>query len=252
MTQVFFKAKGFVSGRTLATLTNVESIISVAEKESYDHWIFNNGSASLFGLNAGKSLTLRAGATLQPIYHGDGVEISTLTSNPLLSDFSDSSSNNYTVAAVITGIGAAKEITHLMGNLPLGSAGSGAGAFLEYSRINFNVRPAANTSNVSNALTLDTLKPFLAIYSVDKQSKVQTMYVEQSGNIFEATKAFAEAYTANGNVLAMGNIALTSQVIERKMKYSEFIIFPKALNTSEIRLLAERSKGRMVDLGIIV
>lgn len=61
-----------------------------------------------------------------------------------------------------------------------------------------------------------------------------------------------QAYTANGNVLAMGNIALTSSASERKMKYSEFIIFPKALNASEMRLLAKRSKDRMVNLGIIV
>lgn len=252
MTQIFFKAEGFVSGRTLSILTNVESLISVVEKEAYDHWIFNNGSASLFGLNVRKSLTLRAGATVQPIYHGNGVEISTLTANPLLSDFSDLSSNNYTLAAVITGVGTPVGLTQLMGNLPIPTAGSGAGAFLEGSRINFNVRPVTNTSNVSNTSALDTLKPFLVIYSINKQSKVQTMYVEQSGNIFETTKAFAQAYTANGNVLAMGNIALTSSASERKMKYSEFIIFPKALNASEMRLLAKRSKDRMVNLGIIV
>ena len=251
MTQVFFKAKSFVSNRTLPVLNNVENVIGIAEKESYDHWIFDNDLASLVGLNSGKLLTLKDGATVQPIYHSNSVEISTLVENPLLSDFSDTSSNNYTVAAVITGTGEFKAVTNLIGNLPIPSAASGAGAYLEYSRVNFNVRPVAHAANASNALTLDTLKPFLAIYSVDKQAKVQTMYVEQSGNIFEATKAFTGAYTANGNVLAMGNIALTSQTDERKMKYSEFIIFPEALSIDEMKLLANRSKERMSDIGII-
>lgn len=255
MRHIFFKAEGFVSGRSLPQLNNVEYLIPNYELDAYAHWIFGASTDSLIDVVNNKQLTLKSGATVQPVFDSTSVMLSTLPGNALISDLSDDSNNNYTLAAVVCGAGAANSLSVILGNLAQTAVSSGAGLYLEFNAFRGNIRPTINTSylipgNGDTSIVLNSLNPFFAAISVNKSTKTMTVFTEQDGISHTRSITYNENYVANNNKFALGNSVMASQTSERLMKYMEAVFFDKALSVEEIQGLASRSKLRMSNKGL--
>lgn len=243
MSNLFFKAEGFSSSRTLPTLADVQDIISVPtlETDAYGHWEFGGDQSSLIDKVNARSLTLQAGATVQPEYGVNYVRVGAAKGQSLQSGLLDSAVTDYTVSGVV--MPETSDLMVLLGNLGGNDVGLGAGLFTSANKVYVTAR--TGVSSLDSGLALDMSKPVFISMSVNKTTGVVNIVTMQNGATFEntATGAPAEAATA----ISVGNSRYTTSTAYNtlKNKYYEAVIHSRALSISEMKSIANRAKVRL-------
>lgn len=255
MSHLFFKATGFVSGRNLPALQNVESILPNIGYSAYAHWSFKDNSASLIDMVNGRSLTVQTGATVQPTYNQNGVTISVAMGNALISDLADTADQDVTMMAVVKCSETALSI--LLGNLTTSSPNSGLSAFILTGKPYLTVKPTNSSSSVDGISSLaptgniNQQQNFFVAISVNKITKKGIIYAQQAGVEMSASSSFTATYTTSPNNFALGNSSYSASTnTALKATFAEMVMYDKALTLAEIQGVALRSKERLTNRGI--
>lgn len=254
MTQLFFKATNFISGRQLPVLQDVEPLIPIYENGCFGHWLLGSDSASLVDAVNGRLLTLQNGATVQPTYSDSGVTISTAVGNALLSDLTDTSSQDITMTAVVRCNVSALCI--LLGNLVPSNdvTESGLSAFVSSNKAYLTVKPTAASgasvngiSSLTPSASINQTSNFFIAISVNKSTRSGTIFISQNSTESSVNVTYSSpTYEDSVNKFAIGNsVYSSSNVISNTATFAEAIIFDKALTLTEIQAVATRSKERL-------
>jgi len=248
MSNLFFKAEGFSSSRTLPTLSDVQDIISIPtlEADAYGHWEFGGDQSSLIDKVNARSLTLQAGATVQPEYGENYVRLGAAKGQSLQSGLLDSAVTDYTVSGVVMPEDVVLMV--LLGNLGSNDVGLGAGLFTSANKVYVTAR--TGVSSVDPGLALDMSKPAFISMSVNKTTGVVNIVAMQNGATFENTATGAQVEAAAP--ISVGNSRYTTGGAYNtlKNKYYEAVIHSRALSISEMKAIANRAKVRLAARGI--
>lgn len=232
----------------------VEDIIYVEkyEMDSYGHWLFGGDSDSLKDKVNGKVLTMQAGATTQPIYNTNNIQLSASFGNALLTDLSDTDAQDITICGVFKV--STTTFAPLMGNLVPNSltTTSGFGFFASDNVSVFTIKPliAASTGGFTGmtAGPLQQQSYFFISASVNKAAKKIELYTRQMGAGLSAERTWTSTYEASLNKIAIGNGYYNGNF--GNINVAEAIIYNKALTISEIELLSLRTQLRLNNRGI--
>ncbi|QXM18608.1 hypothetical protein Phab24_id163 [Acinetobacter phage Phab24] len=256
MADLLFQSENFVSSRSnLPTISNLDDLLPSLEYEAYGHWLFGGDSSSLIDVVNGRLLSLQSGATIQPVYAAKSVTLSLTNGNALVSDLVDSSDQSVTLCAVVKCSSTALSI--LLGNLVRSDStlSSGLGGFASAGKAYLTLKAITGTGgagigSLTPAASITQTDNFFIAISVNKVTKKGIIYAKQMGveSSNEATYG-APSYDAALNKFGIGNVAYTG--VAGSATYNEAIIFNKALTLEEIMSVAERSKGRMRNRGIV-
>lgn len=254
MTQLFFRAQSFVSGRATVQLQKVEPLVQVLENDAYGHWIFSENSSSLTDKVNNRNLTVQSGASVVPAFTYNSMSLSLESGNSLITTLTDTSNQSFTLCAVVKVTGDGLRI--LLGNLVPSSSVvySGSGAFVSSNKGFVTVKPSiASPASVNGVSSLELsdipnqTEYFFIAMSVNKISKKAIIYVLQNSEHF-AEKAYTASSYDNSNKLAIGNAFYSGA--SGSASYAEAIIYDKALTVDQIKAVAMRSKDRMSDRNI--
>lgn len=253
MTQLFFKATSFRSNVATHTLSDVKALFDY-EADTIAHWIFdNNSEIVLTDMDGENILSLQSGATIQPIFSAQGVEISTKIGNALLSDIYSEVGQSLTMSLVckMSSVTAISTPAMLMGCLP--TSGVGPAIWFHTSGtvgINIGVRNSPNT----DLIAIPNFMPaagqyFFVSMSIDKVSKTITGYAKNIGANSSANRTYTVASAKSTNPIALGSSHYGNEGIVQTT-FAEAMIHPRALTLTEMQELALRTANRCIKRGI--
>lgn len=223
------------------------------ETDAFGHWIFADNSTSLVDKVNNRNLTLQSGATVQPIYTTNSVQLSAKAGNALLSGLSDTATQDVTVALVVKCNQTTLSI--LGGNLPFSASTTenGFSPFASANKVYQGLKPTkvAETggfNSVTNNQSLTQTDYMFVVMSVNKSEKSGILYTQQNGVEADIESLYRAAYENSSNI-AIANSAY-SKITSGSLVYAEAIIYNKALTLTEIKALAKRSKKRLEYRGV--
>lgn len=248
MTNLCFQIDGYVSpfADQLPKVQTEDLIYTEKfEEDAYGHWLFGGTSTSLVDKVNGRTLTLQAGATVQPIYADNYVRLGAAKGQSLQSGLLDSAVNGYTISGIVQP--ETNDLMVLLGALGANTEPQGAGIFTSANKVYATAR--TGVSSLESGLLLDISKPVFVSMSVDKASGVVNIVAMQNGVIFEKTSTGAQVDL--GTALSVGNSRYTTTATYNtlKNKYYEAIIHNKALSIAEMKAMADRAKIRQTKRG---
>lgn len=248
MINLLFQADDFVSSRNLPLVQNIQDVIYVEryEEDAYGHWLFGGDSSSLVDKVNGRSLSVQAGATVQPIYEDNHVRLGAAKGQSLQSGLLDSAVTGYTISGLVQP--EASDLMVLLGTLGAAAEPQGAGIFTSAGKVFATGR--TGVSSLESGLLLNMSKPVFVSMSVNKTSGVVNIVAMQNGVTFEKTSTGAQV--DSGTALSVGNSRYTTTAAYNtlKNKYYEAIIHDKALTLAEMKGLASRLKTRQEERGV--
>lgn len=220
---------------------DIQSLVNY-EQTSYEHWIFSGGAGALVGKKAGKALTLQSTAPTYSAYYlsfgGNG--------KALLTDLMDSAAATDTVCVVM------RPAASVTMQVPFGNVGSVLGGSpLIYGT---PTRTLAHTyRGISNSGNQTAISPaawqFLAISrNFSGTTKSIRMLL---GGTAQAVTTNSGTYTPAATPIALGNSSLAGVGVD-VIDYAEFIIFPTALDATELEAVYQRAKARCAARGLAV
>ncbi|MEN8390203.1 hypothetical protein ABFP25_03415 [Acinetobacter indicus] len=248
MTNLCFQIDGYVSPfADQLPKVQTEDLIYIEkfEEDAYGHWLFGGTSTSLVDKVNGRTLTLQAGATVQPIYADNYVRLGAAKGQSLQSGLMDSAVDGYTISGVVQP--ETSDLMVLLGTLGASTEPQGAGIFTSAGKVFATGR--TGVSSLDPGLALDTSKPVFVSVSVNKTSGVVNIVAMQNGVTFEKTSTGAQV--DSGTALSVGNSRYTTSATYNtlKNKYYEAIIHNRALSISEMKAMANRAKIRQAKRG---
>lgn len=256
MTQLFFKATSFRSNVAQHMLNDVQALIDY-EADALAHWIFDKSSNStLIDMDGYNALSLQSGATIQPVFSAQGVEISTKIGNALLSDIYSEVGQSLTMSVVCkmsSVVSGAANPVMLMGCLP--TTGVGPAVWFQTSGttpgMNFGLRnsPATNIFNIPNFMPVAGQYLFVSM-SIDETAKKVTGYVRSLGLNGHADKVHTLTSARSSNPIALGSSHYGNEGIVQTT-FAEAMIHPRALTLTEMQDLASRAALRCAKRGVI-
>jgi hypothetical protein len=221
------------------------------EVGSYDHWIFNRGSAvDLVGRKAGKALTPQSDA---PTYGAGYLSLSNLAGKGLLSNLQETATGKYTVCAVVREpVAGSTALRVPFGTLDMTAGGTGGMPFMS---------GAANARKLYTAYTglgasIDTGQAvpnaswlfIAASFDASVATKqLRTLIGGTAGN----TQSPVAAYTASPRAVALGNGYYTGGVAGN-LDFADFILFDRALSMADLQAVYVRRKAKLAVGGIAV
>lgn len=230
---------------TLPKITTEDLIyIEKFEVDAYGHWLFGTDNSSLVDKVNGRSLTLQAGATVQPAYGTGYVQLTNDDGSSLQSQLLDSAVTQFTMSCVAMPENTGLSV--LIGTLGSSADANGAGLFTSANKVYATVR--GGVSSLDSGLALDMAKPVFVSLSVNKTTNVVNFVVQQNGVAYQKTGA--TTYVDAASPISIGNSRYLSSAIY-KSKFYEAIIHDKALSLNEMLLVANRAKIRQEKRGII-
>ncbi|WP_104488831.1 hypothetical protein [Acinetobacter indicus] len=216
------------------------------EEDAYGHWVFGGDANSLVDKVNSRSLTLQAGATIQPEYGENYVRLSAAKGQSLQSGLLDSAVTDYTVSGVVMPEDVALMV--LLGNLGSNDVGLGAGLFTSENKVYVTAR--TGVSSVDAGLALDMSKPAFISMSVNKTTGVVNIVAMQNGATFENTATGAQVEAAAPISVGNSRFTISAAYNTLKNKYYEAIIHDKALSIAEMKAMADRAKIRQANRGL--
>lgn len=256
MSNVFIQLDYACKRTDLPKINDVQDIVYVEkfEASAYGHWLFLDSTPLVDRVN-GRTLTQPVGATIAPVITTEGVRLSNQLGNGLISDLADGATTGITQFSVCKV--SATALANIQGDL-VGSASttsSGTGVYISANKVYANMKPliasntgALNGTTVSNTVALNDF--VLVAHCIDKLSKKMTLYVLDGVVENSVTNNFAPAYEANTNKIGIGN-NYYSPGNSGLLTTIETIIFDKALTLAEIKKVAQRTKLRLENRGIV-
>lgn len=224
-----------------------------AEINAAEHWIFDNGEASLVGKINGLSLTPQSTA---PTYSADYLTIASDVGKALLTTFEETAGQEDTIAAVFKySAHASKEI------VPFGSISStvesppltGGAPYIV--GVEHTVSLTYRGSPVTGTNTTVAISPstwvFLCVSRKMTASGVVRALIGGS-----AIKSYTGDYSSYVPATAGRKIGLGSpyfvSLAGQTVSFAEAVVFDRALDSTEISQLYDRSKARMTKRGITI
>ena len=248
MTNLCFQIDGYVSPfADQLPKVQTEDLIYIEkfEEDAYGHWLFGGTSTSLVDKVNGRTLTLQAGATVQPEYGENYVHLGAAKGQSLQSGLIDSAVTGYTISGLVQP--ETSDLMVLLGSLGTNTEPQGAGVFTSAGKVFATAR--TGVSSLDPGLALDISKPVFVSVSVNKTSGVVNIVAMQNGVTFEKTSTGAQV--DSGTALSVGNSRYTTSTAYNtlKNKYYEAIIHNKALSIAEMKAMANRAKIRQTKRG---
>lgn len=249
MSNLCIQVEDYVSpfaGRLPSVQTEDLIYIEKYEEDSYGHWVFEKNSASLIDRVNSRSLTLQAGATVQPEYATNYLQLGAAMGNSLQSGLFDNTVTGFTMSALVQ-----PEDTSLM--ILFGCLGgldfpTGGGGFTSVSKVYLTIR--TGVSSLDSGLALDMTKPVFISFSINKTTGTSNLVAMQNGIVVEKTRN--GVYVASAAALSVGNSRYTTSASYAPLrnKFYEAIIHDRALSLSEMKAVASRAKTRQANRGI--
>ncbi|MDS7933594.1 hypothetical protein RMB03_20780 [Acinetobacter sp. V91_7] len=215
------------------------------ESDSYDHWMFGSDSNSLIGKVNSHTLTVQNGATVQPSYGDNYVDLSVKGGNALISQLLDSSVTGFTLSGLVKP--RTSELSTLMGVLGASSTSDGFGLFTVGEKLYATIRPQVSSWDVG--IVLDPAMPVFTSISINKTAGTAVFCAYQDG-MFYSKETGNLSYVNSNLPLSIGNNRYASSV-NSTTQHFESIIHTKALTVSQIQALAQRMKVRQEHRGVI-
>lgn len=249
MTNLCIQVEDYVSPfATQLPKVQTEDLIYIEkfEGDAYGHWLFEKDSVSLIDRVNSRSLTLQAGATVQPEYSTNYVRLGAAKGQSLQSGLLDNAVTGYTVSGVVQPEDVSLMV--LMGTLGATDAPQGAGVFTSANKLYVTGR--TGVSSLEPGLVLDMSKPAFISMSINKTSGVVNIVAMQNGVTFEKTATGAQVEA--GTALSIGNSRYTTSAGYNTLrnKFYEAIIHNKALSIAEMKAVANRAKVRQANRGL--
>lgn len=244
MQNVFIEAKGFISQRNLPVVSRVAPIIPEIEYEAsaYGHWVFDNSGTQLTSKVGPKVLTVQAGATVQPEYGPNYVELASKNGNALMTDLLDNVAQ-FTMMGVIHPRGTGLDIS--MGTLSSGTGSTGASCFTSAGVPYITIRTNPASLAVGGSIPSDS--PLFVALSVDVPTNTYTALVGIQGQVF--TKSGGITWNKSDTAIALGNSRYLSTNVN-KMRAYEFAVFNKSCTLEELINMEYRARKRCQLRGI--
>ena len=257
MSNLCIQVEGYVSpfANQLPKVQTEDLIyIEKYEADAYGHWLFGTDSSSLVDKVNARNLTVQAGATVQPTFNSNYVQLANQNGNALISDLVDAALTDITAIFVVKTSTAGLHIAG--GNLPTSSSttASGSGIFVSANKSYLNSKPAVANgtgfiSNVTSGQVIDQVNNFLVAMSINKTTKQCLIYTMQSGIESSFSSAFSGTYENSPNHISVGNGYYTAAA-GPTTSFAEAIIYDKALSVAELQAVATRAKLRQQNRGI--
>lgn len=256
MTQLFFKATSFRSNVATHTLSDVRALFDY-EADTIAHWIFdNNSEIVLTDMDGENILSLQSGATIQPVFSTQGVEISTKIGNALLSDIYSEVGQSLTMSLVCKMSSVTAGTTTavmLMGCLP--TTGVGPAIWFQSSGTTLGINIGIRNTPTTDLIAIPNFMPaagqyFFVSMSIDKVSKTITGYAKNIGANSSANRTYTVASAKSTNPIALGNSHYGNEGIVQTT-FAEAMIHPRALTLTEMQDLASRAALRCAKRGVI-
>lgn len=211
------------------------------ESESYEHWMFNRGAASLVGIVNGKRLAVGATA---PVFGSYAVSLTTTPAGALKTDKSDSA--NQTMCVVYRRP-AVSSLRYLAGSLDTTSGSSLIATGTALGAVYANQRPSAQIGPVNHpGMQGDWVFAALSEKS-NPASKDQILFVGGQAPV---------KTNVGSKVLATHPIALCNgydnSVANSTIEFAEFVLFDRSLTEVELGLFYQRARLRMGQIGIMI
>lgn len=258
MSNLCIQVEGYVSpfaGQLPTVQTEDLIYVERYEADAYGHWLFGTDSSSLVDKVNARSLTVQAGATVQPTFSSNHVELANKNGNALISDLVDAALTDITAIFVVKTSTAGLHV--IGGNLPASSSttASGSGVFVNANKSYINSKPAVanGTGSISNATSnqvIDQVNNFLVAMSINKTTKECLIYTLQNGVESSFSSAFSGTYETSPNHISVGNGYYTASSAGPTTSFAEAIIYNKALSLAEIKAVAGRAKVRQEHRGV--
>lgn len=212
------------------------------EVTAFDHWIFDNGPASLTGLKEGTVLTPQ---TTAPTYGADSIIISSDYQKGLLSTKADAAELTSIVvlkrpAQVTSGV-------HLLYGNMSATGFDGSCAFNGATDTLFG-RVKPSSASASRALTNPAIGSYIFTALSEKVGIDTILYV--GGYAIATTPNAAKTLSAVNQ--GLGNLAYSTGLSAKTMEIAEYILFDTALTEAQLNAVYARSKARLLKRGITV
>ena len=218
------------------------------ETESFDHWLFNNGSASLVGIKAATVLTPQTDA---PTFSATNLILNNSYNKALLSEMDDAA--EMCIAMVIKRRADMEggDIGILAGTL-VSLAGDNMGSSLFVGSAH---QLYANTRGIGGgSLVMPGSENDWVFVAMSEDGVAPSSNVLYAGTVGGVTAASAENKNVSSRKVALGcgYYNTTSTLDVPNLEVAEFILFPRTLSITELNGVYERSKIRLANRGIKV
>lgn len=244
MQNVFIEAKGFISQRNLPIISKVAPIIPelAYEATAYGHWVFDNSGTQLTSKVGSKVLTVQAGATIQPEYGPNYVDLACKNGNALMTDLLDNVAQ-FTMMGVIHPRATALDVS--MGTMGSGTGANGAGYFTSAGVPYITIRTNPASLAVGGSIPSDS--PLFVALSMDVPTNTYVALVGIQGQVFSKTGTMT--WSKSDTAIALGNSRYAS-TNTAKLRAYEFAVFNKSCTLEELTNMEYRARQRCQLRGI--
>lgn len=229
------------------------TLLTELEPDAYEHWIFDNSSASLSGLLKSTPLTAQSTA---PTYSSKYLSISGNEGAGLLTPLTESEGQTDTIAVVFKYTTAANGIV-----IPFGSLAKSADAALGGCSPFLSAAPRTLYSTARGAAGISTLNSGDTIAASTWRFLCVSRKLTASGTykVLKGTSTVRESsgdYSAyvpagSGRKIGLGSLYYNSEA-GNTLDFAEAVVFNRALSAAEMSALYLRAQARMAARGITI